>query len=157
MLAAKGGTMLLRTSSFVWLAVTATAQLNLLTPREAIQVFAMIPEIAKAKKEGFCPRFEARYGDEASNLGVQVRYGCGPYAGALIGNYGVDLWTGAVHQGESKKRISNPEGQALAKTLLQAAASRILSENEARCLALAAARSLPDWDPEGNNPTRKLT
>jgi hypothetical protein len=130
---------------------TAGAQLNLLTPREAVQVVGMIPEVAEARKLGRCPRFSVDYGDIVDKLGVHVRNGCGQYAGTWINSYEVDLRTGAA-LGQNKP-IKNPEGEALAKILLKEAGSRVLSLNECRCLALEAARSLPGWGGPGRDVT----
>ena len=127
---------------------TAGAQLSLLTPREAVQVVGLIPEVAGARKQGFCPTFSASYGDTVDKLGVQVRYGCGPQSGQWINNYEIDLGTGAVF-GQGGKQMNNPDVDALAKTLLEQARARVLSSGEARCLALEAAKSLPGWGGPG--------
>jgi hypothetical protein len=111
----------------------------------------MIPAVAEARKQGFCPRFSAGYGDTVDKLGVQVRYGCGPYAGQWISSYGIDLRTGAVFELESKDPIKSPEGDALAASLLKHAGGRVLSSNECRCLALEAAKSLPGWGGPGHD------
>jgi len=129
----------------------AQAQLDLLTPREAVQIVALIPEVAEARKQGFCPRFSAAYGDRLDRLGVQVRDECGPNAGQWINSYTVDLRTGASFQMETKETVNNPEGEALAKRLLNGAAARLLSLEEARCLALDAAKSLPGWSGPGHH------
>lgn len=143
--------MFVRASLLVLFVGTAGAQLNLLTPREAVQVVGLIPEVAEARKQGLCPRFSVNYGDVLDRFSVQVRHGCGPYAGQWINTYEVDLRTGAIFQLESKQAIKNPEGNALAKTLLRQAIARVLSADEARCLALEAAKSLPGWAGPGHD------
>lgn len=130
---------------------TAGAQLNLLTPREVVRVVGMIPEVAESRKQGFCPTFSLTYGYVLTRASVQVRHGCGPYAGQLINNYEVDLQTGAIVQLETKQSIKAPEAAALAKVLLKQAEARVLSPDEARCLALEAAKSLPGWGGAGHD------
>jgi hypothetical protein len=132
---------------------TAQAQLDLLTPREAVQIVALMPEVADARKQGSCPRFSTAYGDTLDVLGVQVRCGCGPYAGQWIDTYDINLRTGVVSGAagpQGKKPLESPEGEALARRLLKEAAARLLSPGEARCLALEAAKSLPGWGGPGH-------
>lgn len=143
--------MFFRASLLALLVETAGAQMNLLTPREAVQIVGMIPAVAEAQRLGFCPRFSAAYGDALDKLGVQVRYGCGSYAGQLINNYEIDLKTGAAVELESRRSSRNPEGDQLARVLLKGAAARVLSPEEGRCLALVAAKSLPDWGGPGRS------
>jgi hypothetical protein len=143
--------MILRVGLLTLFATASAAQLNLLSPREAIRIIRMIPEVAEAQKAGSCPRFEAGYGDSVDRLGVQVRNGCGPYAGQLVNRYEIDLSTGAVFQQETSAPIRNPEGEMLATSMLKDARARLLSGQEARCLALEAAKSLPGWSGQGSD------
>jgi hypothetical protein len=137
-------------SMLVLLAASAGAQLDILTPRDAVQIVARVPDVADARQRGLCPRFDAVYG-YATDVGVQVRSGCGPTAGQLIDNYVVDLRSGVVTELNSKVPVRNPEGDALAGAMLKTAAASILSPEEARCLALEAARSLPGWGGSGRS------
>jgi len=141
--------MLARTILLTLLGNMATAQVNLLTPREAVQIVGMIPEVAQARKQGFCPQFAAGYGDRVDKLGVQVRYGCGPYAGQWVNSYEIDLRTGSTFQLETKEPVKSPEGETLARTLVKQASMRVLSSGEVTCLARMAAKSLTGWDGPG--------
>jgi hypothetical protein len=98
-----------------------------------------------ARSNGECPSLSANY-QEANQLWFQVRGGCGPTAGMLINNYTVDRRTGDVTLwGDNPLPVADQTGQAFARQLVLQARKRILTTREARCLALEAARSLPNW------------
>jgi hypothetical protein len=124
---------------------TAAGQVDLLTPREAVQVVGEIGEVAQARKQGYCPQFSASYGDTLDKLGVQVRYGCGSFAGQLINNYRIDLRNGLVSEMETGAPIHNSDADTLSRTLLTKARARRLSVQEGRCLVLEAAKDLAGW------------
>ncbi len=126
------------------------AQLDLLTLREAEAIVEKIPEIATARLKGQCPQLSATYSG-AVELSIQARVGCGPTGGMLINNYTVDRRTGTVATwGDNPKPVLNPDGELLARQLVQQARARILSLDESRCLALRAAKSLPGWSDNGS-------
>lgn len=121
------------------------AQLNLLTLRESVSIVERIPDVIAAQKKGECPNFEPAY-DTPEDLAFQVRSTCGSYSGAQLGHYTVNRFTGeVVLWGDNPEAVSDAEGRAFAKRLVAQARQRILSADEARCLALEAARGLPGW------------
>jgi hypothetical protein len=139
--------------SLVFLALGAEclhAQLNFLTVREAASIVERVPDVAEAQKKGECPSISGGV-DLAGHdeMGFQVRRQCGPYAGQLIDNYMVDRRTGKVAEGmedlANRKSALTAAGRVYAHDLVLEAQQRILSANEGRCLALEAARALPDW------------
>ncbi len=146
--------MWIRVSLIALVAASAPAQLNLLTPREAIQIARLIPEVAEAQRKGFCPRFGLSYGETLDRIGMQVRGGCGERAGQLIGRYEIDLRIGAVFEGEVAEPVKTSAIAARAKRLLERAEARILTPEESRCLALEAAKSLPGW---GGQPGHEVS
>jgi hypothetical protein len=102
-----------------------------------------VPAVAVAEKKGECPQLSGAYwtGDEVQ---FQVRRACGPNAGTLINPYLVNRRTGAVTMGEAAEPMDRL-GHAFATRLLELAHTRSLSPDEARCLALEGAKSLPGW------------
>jgi hypothetical protein len=140
---------------FVLSAVCLDAQLNVLTLREAESLVERVPDVVGAQKNGECPNLSPSY-DAPGELAFQVRSTCGPGSGMLIGNYTVNRRTGAVTLwGDDPKPVADAEGEVLAKQLIAQAWQRILSAEEARCLALAAARSLPGWSETDANVSVK--
>jgi hypothetical protein len=122
------------------------AQLNLLTPREAERLIEEIPEIVAAQKNGECPDFSPNY-EDPEHLAFQVRATCGSTGGYLIGNYTVNRRTGEVTTwGDNPLPLADLHGKRLAMRLIEEARQRVLSGDEAHCLALEAAKSLPNWD-----------
>src|SRR5262249_13044996 len=112
-----------------------------------VQIVGVIPKVAEARKQGFCPRFEASYVDRVDKLDVQARYGCGPSAGTLISNYSLDLRAGIAF--EQENAINNSTVEALADVLLEQARNGRLTIEESRCRAVEAAKSLPGWGGPG--------
>jgi hypothetical protein len=122
------------------------AQLNLLTPREAISIAEKIPAVKAARKEGCCPLFSYTYSG-SEKLDFQVRCGCGPRGDMLVNNYTVNRRTGETTSwGDFPKPVLDSEGEAFAKQIVAQAQKRILSLDEARCLAMEAAKALPGWN-----------
>jgi len=119
-------------------------QLDELTLREAESIVERVPAVAAAEKKGECPQLSGAYwtGDEVQ---FQVRRACGPDAGTLINPYLVNRRTGAVSMGEAGEPALDRAGRAFATRLLALARARRLSADEARCIALEGARSLPGW------------
>jgi hypothetical protein len=121
------------------------AELNLLTLREAESLVEKVREVAVSQERGECPQFSATYGD-ADQLMIQVRRSCGPTGGTLINNYEVNRRTGVVTQwGDNAPPITEPPVKSFAGQLMLRAQRRALSDDEARCVALEAAKALPDW------------
>ncbi len=127
----------------------ARSQLQLLTLRESASLVETVPAVAAAQKRGECPNLSSDY-ESDKRLFFQVRAACGPRGGQLIDNYYVDRRNGLVTTwGDNPKPVADSTGAALARHLVRDARNRILSINEARCLALEAARAIPDWDRTG--------
>jgi hypothetical protein len=120
------------------------AQLDRLTLREAEAITERLPEVEEAERRGECPTFSTTF-EEPDRVSFQVRVGCGPTGGQMIGSYTVDRQTGAATLFDQTSIIRSPRGEALARRLVDQARARLLSEGEARCLALEAARSFPAW------------
>jgi len=140
---------------FVLSAICLEAQLNLLTLREAESLVERIPDVVGAQKNGECPNLSPNY-DVPEEFAFQVRSTCGSGSGMLIGNYTVNRQTGAVTLwGDDPQPVADAEGEVLAKQLVAQARQRILSTEEARCLALEAARSLTGWSGTDANVSVK--
>jgi hypothetical protein len=129
----------------VLLTGSASAQMDMLTLREAESIVARIPEVAAAHMAGSCPALSPEY-SRADQLDFQVRLNCGPRAGALLNNYTVSRRTGAVRLwGDAPLGVADRAGEEFAGRLVNQARGRILSPKEASCVALTAAKSLTDW------------
>jgi hypothetical protein len=138
----------------VW-AAPLYAQLDLLTVREAESIIERIPGVVEAKERGQCPQSSATY-QEMAHFSFQVRSSCGSSGGMLIGNYDLNRRTGAVTLwGDNPLPVADVAGKELAASLVRQAQGRILSTNEARCLALEAARALPGWSADDSSVTVK--
>ena len=122
--------------------VSLNAQLDRLTLREAEAIAERLPEVEEAHSRGECPTFSTT-SEEPDRLSFQVRVGCGPDGGQMIGSYTLDRRTGAVTSFDQPSIVRSSEGDALAKRLVGQARARVLSDGEARCLALEAARGFP--------------
>jgi len=124
--------------------INLPAQLNLLTEQEVLSIIDRIPDVANALKGG-CPFFSSTNWD-VDTVSVQVRYGCGPYNGQLIGNYQVNKSNGETTGGwENRLPVLDTEGEIFAKRLVVQAQKRILSLDEAKCLVKEAAKTLSEW------------
>ncbi|HEX4810846.1 MAG TPA: hypothetical protein VH325_18050 [Bryobacteraceae bacterium] len=138
------------------LAQSVRAQIDLLTYREAEKVIEALPDISADRREGYCPMLSNRGyggygGDSPHQLSFTVRNGCGPTAGQLVENYVIDRRTGTVTLwGDNPEVVGDAESRARAERLIRQARSRALSANEAKCLALEAAKSLPGWTSPGH-------
>jgi hypothetical protein len=119
------------------------AQSNLLTNQEILSIVTKIPDVANALKGG-CPSFSISTENWGSDIvSVQVRFGCGPHSGQLIDNYQINKRNGATTKGwDNPLYVLDSEGEAFAKRLVVQAQKRILSLDEARCLAYEAAKTL---------------
>ena len=121
------------------------AELNLLTLREAESLLEKVHEVAVSQERGECPQFSATY-EDTDQLMIQVRRSCGSTGGTLINNYEVNRRTGVVTQwGDNAAPIAEPAVKSFAGQLIRAVRRRALSDDEARCLALEAAKALPGW------------
>jgi len=121
------------------------AQVDLLTLRDSESIVERVPAVAAARRQGECPQLSGTY-LEADDLLIQARRGCGPDGGTLINNYSVNRRTGAVTlSGDNPLRVSDRAGEAFARQLVAQARTRVLSNDEARCVALEAAKALPGW------------
>jgi hypothetical protein len=122
-----------------------TAQLNLLTAREAKELVELVPDVAAAKARGECPGLDLdALENPAENFSFEARGACwGPGApmSMLIGNYTVDRKTGMVTNLGSQTVISTPAMRERAKVFVDLAGSRLLSESECRCLAVKSAKA----------------
>jgi hypothetical protein len=121
------------------------AELTLLTLREAEGLVEKVREVSVSQERGECPQFSASY-EDADQLMIQVRRSCGSTGGTLINNYEVNRRTGVVtHWGDNAPPIAEPAVKLFARQLLLQAQTRALSDEEARCLALEAAKAIPAW------------
>ncbi len=121
------------------------AQLDQLTLREAESIVEKVPRVAEAQNKGECPQSSAVY-QGGYEVALQVRGSCGPESGMLIDTYTVNRRTGVVTVGEDPpQRVASQAGEVYAAQLISHAKGRILKPSEAKCLALAAARSVPGW------------
>src|SRR5437870_4678027 len=73
-----------------------SAQLDLLTFREAESLVERVPTVIAAREQGACPLLSGYYESEPEEVSFQVRSGCGDTGGQLIENYTVNRRTGAV-------------------------------------------------------------
>ena len=129
----------------VLLPFSLCAQLDLLTLREAYSIAARIPAIVEATKNGWCPRFSATYASP-DEIWIQARCSCSPKGGMLVNNYSVNRRTGiATTWSDDGEPVLDAGGQAFAERLGELARNRRLNSNEARCLALEAAKGLSGW------------
>jgi len=125
------------------------AQLDLLTVREAASLLERVPAVAAATKEGECPSLSMIYGEE-DTLDFQVRSNCGTTGGQLINNYTVNRRSGMVTSwGDNPLPVADRQGKEFARQLVLKAQQRVLSNREARCVALEAAKGLPGWNEPG--------
>lgn len=131
----------------------ASAQIDILTTREALRILDKVPAVSQARTQGECPSYSVVYESPALLL-VQVRGACfrADFLGStLIDNYVVNRKTGAIVTGlevdSSSRRISTPTIDAIQKELLRIARSRTLSAGEAKCLAFEAIRSFKATEP----------
>ncbi len=130
----------------VFFATPSPGQLDILTVREAQKIVASIPDVAAARQAGKCPQLSSAYSG-ADRLDFQVRLNCGSSAGQLLNNYSVNRRTGAVRLwGDDPLPVADRAGEGLAANLIDQARARVLSNQEAACVALTAAKSLPDWE-----------
>ena len=128
------------------LAQSLQSQVTLLTLRESESLVELVPEVLKAKQNRDCPELLPNY-ESSDQLAFQVRNSCGTNSGMLIGNYQVNRRTGLVTLwGDEPQPVASAEGQLLAAQLVAQARRRIISTEEARCLAAEGARSLPGWE-----------
>src|SRR5258708_34834662 len=126
------------------------AQLDLMTFREAESIVERVPDVVAARKEGRSTLLSGAYDGEADEVSFWVRGGCGPTRGQLIENYKVNRWTGTVTLwGDNPLPVADEEGKLFAERLMLQVHSRILSADEAKCLALEAAKALPGWRSNG--------
>jgi hypothetical protein len=121
------------------------AQLNLLTKSEALSIVERISDVATAMKNRGCPNLSVEYfGNDI--IDIQVRCECGSESGMLVGNYRVNRKTGKVTYGGDRKSALDKQGEAYSKEIVSNAQKRILSVNEAKCIAVEAAKAIPGWD-----------
>jgi len=131
--------------------------LNLLTDQEVVSIIDKVPNVATALKGG-CPLFSSMKGWDSDTVSVQVRRSCGPYSGALIGNYEVNKRNGSTTTGfDSLLPVLDSAGEAFAKQLVAQAQKRVLSLDEARCLAREAAKTLPELNDNSVKISVKLS
>jgi hypothetical protein len=86
------------------------------------------------------------HGHEDQLFSIQVRSSCGATSGQLIANYTLNRRSGEARAAENLGKVLTLKGESLARKLARSAGDRILSLNEAKCLASAAAKSLPGWN-----------
>lgn len=125
-------------------APNGSAQLNILTVREAERILDLVPTVAEAKVRGRCPSYSIT--DESGiNLVIQVREACPQlgFVSNLLGNYIVNRDTGAVAEGldtdDLGPQIVSPDINSVTSNLISRAHGRLLKAGEAECLALEAA------------------
>jgi len=128
-----------------------SGQIALLTIREAESIVERVSSVEVARRSGLCPSLSAGI-TSPDEVVVQVRRGCGSDAGTLLNNYTVNRRTGTISPStEDGKPVLNPESRDFARHLIEEAHSRVLSNSEAACVALEAAKGLPGWSrPEAN-------
>ena len=141
------GKVLILALQLIW-CVTISAQLNLLTVREAESIVQLVPDFIEAESRHECPSFSPMY-EAPESLVLQVRRTCGAAAGTLVENYMVNRRTGTVTLwGDDPKPVSNAATDAVSERLLSMERRRTLTVNEARCLALEASKALSGWAEE---------
>jgi hypothetical protein len=128
-----------------------SGQIALLTIREAESIVEKVSSVEVARRSGLCPSLSTGL-TSPNEVVVQVRRGCGSDAGTLLNNYTVDRRTGTISpSNEDGGPVLNSESRDFARHLVEEAHSRVLSNSEAACVALEAAKGLPGWSrPEAN-------
>ena len=128
-----------------------SGQTDYLTVREAESIVSQIPIIRAAEVAGLCPIFSSAYDGGPDEVSFRARYGCGPSKGELIADYRVRRSDGTVVSwGDNPELISDPGMRKYAERLVLRARKGALTVEEARCLAVEAAKSLPGWNGEGS-------
>ena len=123
----------------------AWAQLDFLTLGESLSLVERIPRVVAAQKNGECPTYSPQYSG-ADELWFQVRVSCGTKGGQLLDSYTVNRRTGAVTTwGDNPRNVLDADGRTLAAQLVRNARQRILTNEEAQCMAGAGAKALPGW------------
>jgi hypothetical protein len=133
-----------------------SGQVTLLTGREAKEIVALVPEVAASRARGECPTLSIGPPIGTGIFSIQARGACwspGDPSSLLINSYTVDRKTGTVTLGASKSVVSTSEIRSKARAILGAAAARLLSVAECRCIAIEAAKTGSGPDTEGNLPS----
>ena len=121
---------------------SAVPQMDKLTSREAERLLDVVPEIVQMRGSGLCPSYSPS-SDLPEGIQIQVRIGCGPDAGQLLGGFMVDRSTGTVTGVDPNISLLDKAGESLARQMVMQARKRMLSPGEAICLARKAVEALP--------------
>lgn len=133
-------------------------QLDLLTSYDVQLIVEAVPEVVAAQANGKCPGFSiTRWGDD--KLWVQARGRCfdGSSQSTLINNYVVDRRNGVVFLGEGETPLRSESLHRRQSEVIAAARRRVLSNEEARCLAKKAMESLARVRETGDSFELQMT
>jgi hypothetical protein len=126
-------------------ALRCQTRIDLLTLRESEEIVGVLPQFRSSQEQGRCPGLVLLEPTTSGKIALQMRQFCLPndFAGSsTIGNFEVDRSSGAVDLWPSGQAIQ--EGQEAtnkARQLLARAKARVLSVEEAQCLAREAAKA----------------